>query len=304
MKWLAKAGLQKVFSCLPMGQRLNYLFQRYVTHGLPRSAELMKEYFSNAVQYLHAAGLWGDLPDGPRRAYEFGAGQDLATALSLYALGIERQVLVDLRPLAQWNLLAQAMAELKAQTPRLAALAGRELRPWPELAPSDTARLERELGITYRAPGDARATGLESGSFDLVSSSHVLEHIPARDLPAVMAECRRLVSPQGVVCHLWNMQDHYADFDPSISVYNFLTLGKASWVLANSRLHYQNRLRLPDYLDMFEGAGLRLVYQQVWWPSHEDMDRLARLPLAKDFAGRYSLRDLGARMALAVFKAD
>lgn len=304
MRWLVKAGLQKLFSTLPQGQRLNYLLQRRVTHGLPRPAKVMAEYFANAVQYLHAARLWGSLPQGPRRAYEFGAGQDLATALSLYALGVRRQVLVDLRPLAQWDLLSQALVDLKVQAPLLRALAGRELRPWPTRAPTGTAQLERALGISYRAPADARNTGLESGSFGLVSSSHVLEHIPARDLPAVLAECRRLVSSRGVICHLWNMQDHYAEFDPSISVYNFLTLDRARWGLVNSSLHYQNRLRLPDYLAMFQQAGLRLVYQKVWWPSEQDLTRLARLPLAADFAGRYSPRELGARMALAVLKAD
>ncbi|MCF8040472.1 MAG: methyltransferase domain-containing protein [Desulfarculaceae bacterium] len=304
MKWLAKAGLQKVFSGLPRGQRLNYLFQRYVTHGLPRPAEFMVEYFGNAVQYLHAASLWGDLPQGPRRAYEFGAGQDLANALSLYALGVDRQVLVDLRPLAQWNLLAQTMEDLRARWTRLRALAGRELRPWPAQAPASMIQLERALGISYHAPADARATGLETGSFDLVSSNHVLEHIPADDLPAILAECRRLVSPRGVVCHLWNMQDHYAEFDRSISVYNFLTLDEVRWGLVNSSLHYQNRLRLPDYLGMFKDAGLRLVHRQVWWPSPEDLELLAHLPLAAKFAGRYTPRELGAHMALAVFKAD
>lgn len=304
MKWLAKAGLQKLFSALPQGQRLNYLLQRHLTHGLPRPAKVMTEYFANAVQYLRATRLWGSLPQEPRRAYEFGAGQDLATALALYALGVRRQVLVDLRPLAQWELLARALADLRAQEPLLRALAGRDLRPWPTRAPNGTAELARTMGINYHAPADARATGLEAASFDLVSSSHVLEHVPARDLPAVLTECRRLVSPQGVVCHLWNMQDHYAKFDPSISAYNFLTLDRARWGLVNSSLHYQNRLRLPDYLALFREAGLRLVYQQVWWPSREDLTLLARLPLAAEFRGRYSLRGLGARMALAVLKAD
>ncbi|MBU1276863.1 MAG: class I SAM-dependent methyltransferase [Proteobacteria bacterium] len=304
MKWLAKAGLQKILSGLPRGQRLNYLLQRYITHGLPRPAELLVGHFKNAVEYMQAARLWGSLPQGPRRAYEFGAGQDLATALSLCSLGVESQVLVDLRPLAQWDLLAQAMDDLRAQWPRLCALAGRDLRPWPARAPASTAQLERALGITYQAPADARATGLEAGRFDLVSSSHVLEHIPAGDLPAILAECRRLASSRGVICHLWNMQDHYADFDPSISVYNFLTLDQARWRLVNSGLHYQNRLRLPQYLALFRAAGLRLVYQRVWWPDQDDLALLSRLRLAPDFAGRYEPRDLGARMALAVLKAD
>lgn len=304
MRWLVKAGLQKIFSGLPQGQRLNYLFQRYLTHGLPRPAELLVGHFSNAVEYLHAARLWGSRPQGPLRAYEFGAGQDLATALSLYALGVQHQVLVDLRPLAQWELLARAMEDLRSRWPRLCALAGRELRPWPASAPASAAQLERALSITYQAPADARATGLEAASFDLVSSSHVLEHIPAQDLPAILAECRRLAGPRGVVCHLWNMQDHYADFDPGISVYNFLTLERARWRLVNSGLHYQNRLRLPQYLAMFQEAGLRVVHQQVWWPDQNDLALLSRLPLAEDFAGRYTPRELGARMALAVLKAD
>ena len=171
------------------------------------------------------------------------------------------------------------------QWPRLCALAGRELRPWPEQPPQSAAQLERRLGICYRAPADARATGLEAGGFDLVSSSHVLEHIPAEDLPAILAECRRLVSPGGVVCHLWNMQDHYADFDPAISVYHFLSLDRARWRLVNSNLHYQNRLRLPEYMAMFHRAGLRPVHQQVWWPSPADLETLSPPAFGKGIRG-------------------
>jgi len=302
VRWLAKAALQKVFSGLSQGQRLNYLFQRYVSHGLPHSPEKLVRRFESAVEYVHAARILGPLPQGPATAYEFGAGQDLAVALSLYALGVQSQTLADLRPIADWELIKHTREQLRARWPRLEALAGDGLRPLPGEAVLGNAALGRELGIDYRAPLDAAATGLPGASFDLVSSSHVLEHVPEQALSGILAECRRLVSPHGVVCHVWNMQDHYAGFDPSISVYNFLKLGDGAWRLANSGLHYQNRLRLPDYERLFQDAGLRVVHRRVAWPDQRDLEVLARLDLAPRFQGRYSPRELGARMAMVVLK--
>jgi SAM-dependent methyltransferase len=302
VRWLAKAALQKLFSGLPRGQRLNYLFQRYVSRGLPHSPEKMVRRFKTAVEYAHAARRLGPLPRGPATAYEFGAGQDLVVALGLYALGIERQSLADLRPIADWDLINHAMDQLRARWDRLTALAGRPLRPFPPGPITNNRELRRGLGIDYLAPMDARDTGLPAGGYGLVSSCHVLEHIPAEMLAPILRECRRLVSPSGVICHVWNMQDHYADFDPSISVYNFLTLGDSAWRLVNSGLHFQNRLRLPDYMELFARAGLRVVHQWVRWPDERDLDQLARLRLASRFQGRYSPRELGARMAMVVLK--
>ncbi len=302
MRWLAKAALQKVFSGLPQGQRLNYLFQRYVSHGLPHSPDKLVRRFKSAVEYAHAARVLGPLPQGPSTAYEFGAGQDFAVAQSLYALGVQSQTLADLRPMADWGLINHTREQFRARWPRLEALAGRGLRPLPDEPVLSTPALQRELGIDYQAPLDAAATGLPGASFDLVSSSHVLEHVPEQALPGILAECRRLVSPHGVVCHLWNMQDHYAGFDPSISVYNFLKLGDGAWRLVNSGLHYQNRLRLPDYEELFKQAGLGVVHRRVVWPDEQDLEALARLDPAPRFQGRHGPRELGARMAMMVLK--
>ncbi|MCF8034433.1 MAG: class I SAM-dependent methyltransferase [Desulfarculaceae bacterium] len=302
MRWLAKAAVQKILSAIPRGERLNYLLARHLYHGLPHSPEKMVRRFKMAVQYVHAARRLGPLPEGPATAFEFGAGQDLAVPLSLYALGMRSQTLADLRPIADWYLINHAMERYQERWPRLSALAGRPLRPLPREPVHSVDQMRERLGIDYRAPMDARRTGLPGGAFDLVSSCHVLEHIPERMLLPMLRECGRLVSPQGVICHVWNMQDHFADFDPSLSVYNFLTLGDGAWRLVNSGLQYQNRLRLPDYLELFGQAGLEVVHQRVAWPGPEQMERLARLKLAPRFRDRYGLRDLGARLALVVLK--
>ena len=80
-------------------------------------------------------------------------------------------------------------------------------------------------------------------------------------------------------------------------------MGDGAWRLVNSGLHYQNRLR-PSRLPgaVRPGRPARWRTRRVAWPSPEQMDELAKLKLAPRFQGRYSLRDLGARLALVVLK--
>ena len=156
MRWLAKAAVQKLLSAFPRGERLNYLLARHVYHGLPHSPEKMVRRFKTAVQYVHAARCLGPLPQGPATAFEFGTGQDLAVPLSLYTLGVQSQTLADLRPIADWYLINNAVERYQRRWPRLSALAGQPLRPLPQGPLRGMAQLRERLGIDYRAPMDAR----------------------------------------------------------------------------------------------------------------------------------------------------
>lgn len=57
---------------------------------------------------------------------------------------------------------------------------------------------ERGLAIEFRQ-ANATATGIESGSVDLVCSTMVLHEIPPDVLPQVYAECARMLAPGGVL---------------------------------------------------------------------------------------------------------
>ena len=59
--------------------------------------------------------------------------------------------------------------------------------------PADTALR------SARSRGDAAATRLPSGQFDLVSCSQVLEHLPPDRQPALVAEMWRLARPGGLL---------------------------------------------------------------------------------------------------------
>jgi SAM-dependent methyltransferase len=200
-------------------------------------------------------------------------------------------VLVDIRPSARLELVNDSIASLHRLRVELEAEAGFELRPLGGPLRS-LAELETRFGIRYLAPCDARGTGLHEGSIDFASSTDTCEHIPEADLAAIFRETRRLLRPGGAFSCRIDLQDHYAYFDRGLSRYNFLRFSDGTWGLVNSPLHFQNRLRSPDYLRLVREAGLDRVAERPSGPSDEGREELRALPVAKRFRG-YSEDELG-----------
>jgi len=143
--------------------------------------------------------------------------------------------------------------------------------------------LADRFGINYRAPVDARATGLESGSVDFVSSTVTLEHVPREHVIPLLGECVRLLRPDGVVSALIDLTDHYSQIDESISRYNFLRYSDRAWRRINSNLQHQNRMRRPDYLAAFAEAGLEIVWEKSMAGGEAHIASLRKLDLAERF---------------------
>jgi SAM-dependent methyltransferase len=293
VRWLGKALLQKGMSVLPRSESANYLFQRHVTHALPPSLTSFRGKFSRAVAHLDALAGYGPArPLGDAVLYEFGAGWDLAVQLSYWSLGVDRQVIVDLQPHVRLELVNLTLGRLESERATLAAEAKRELRDPGREGVESVWDLEKRFGITYLAPRDARATGLDSGSVDLVSSTNTLEHVPAADLVPILAECRRLLRPDGILSSRIDLRDHYSYFDRGLSPYNFLRYSDRAWRLFNSSVLYQNRLRRPDYLHAFSESGFEIVSEGVARPNEGERAALDSLELAPRFR-EYSPDDVG-----------
>jgi hypothetical protein len=81
-----------------------------------------------------------------------------------------------------------------------------------------------------------------------------------------LAECRRLLRPDGAVSSRIDLSDHFSHFDHSLSPYNYLRYSDRTWRLVNSELLHQNRLRRSDYVSAFERAGLAVVAERPWRP--------------------------------------
>jgi SAM-dependent methyltransferase len=294
-RWLVKAALQKGMSALPASESVNYVFQRRISRSLPASEAAFRRKYERAVAHLHAYETHGPgRPPGEAVLYEFGAGWDLAVPLSYWALGVERQLLVDIHPNLRFELVDVTLERLRRLGPELGAT-----RVPDGGGVSSAHDLEERFGIAYVAPRDARATGFDAASVDLVSSTNTLEHIPARDLAPILAECRRLLRPGGIMSSRIDLADHYSYFDRSLSPYNFLRYDDARWRWLNSDVLFQNRLRRPDYLSAFTEAGLEVLEETASRPDDAGMAELARLDLAERFRG-YRLDDLAVTALVLV----
>ena len=303
MRWVAKAAVQRGLGILPQGERLNYLFQRHVARSLPADESVFRRKFSRARQHLRAYEEHGPgTPPGEAVFYEFGAGWDLAIPLSYAALGVGRQVLVDIRPSARVELVNESLTVFERLWDELEVEAGRELRRLGGPVAS-VAELEERLGIAYLAPRDARATALPPASVDFVSSTDTCEHIPEDDLAQIFRECRRLLPAGGAFSCRIDLQDHYAYFDSSLSRYNFLRYPDTAWRLVNSPLHFQNRLRARDYLRLVRDAGFEVVAEHHSGPSEEGLAELRALPLAPRFRNGYAPEELGVTILSFVARA-
>jgi SAM-dependent methyltransferase len=299
MNWRYKALLQLVFSNVPLGERLNYFFQRHVTKSLPTTAAKFIDFVANAKEHIDTVERYHHRPLGSSTFYEFGAGWDMIIPLAFYAFGVERQILVDIRNLLRRDLVNDSVK--KYERISLDFVLPRKPHRYIDDKRRDLAPLLKEYyGIVYQAPCDARHTGIESCSVDCITSTSTLEHIRVQDIQKILEECHRILRDDGIMSFQIDYQDHYSYFDHNLSVYNFLQYSDKSWMWFSPPLHYQNRLRHRDYLDLFQKAGFEVVAECRRDGTEADLKTISRLSLDEKYSA-YSLSELavrGARVAM------
>jgi methyltransferase family protein len=198
MNWKYKALLQLAFSNIPLGERLNYFFQRYVTRSLPVGDASFVSIVSVAKRHIDALPRYYHRPLCEATFYEYGAGWDMTVPLAFYMFGVERQILVDIRNLLRIELVNDTIE--KYQRIAFDLTFSRKPSRYIDAGRSDVVTLLKEYyGIDYRAPCDARHTGLEVGSVDCITSTNTLEHIPLQDIRAMLRECHRLLRDDGLM---------------------------------------------------------------------------------------------------------
>ncbi len=274
--WRLKDAVQRVFSALPGGHHLNYLFQRSLG-GLPLPTDQLAVELSKGLGHrrsLETLGLES------ARTFEFGAGYDLHLPLIQAGLGVHEQTVVDIRRVARGSLVVDMARRLHGLE---------DVPPDWSIAPvasdasmSDVLDANR---ITYLAPADARASGLAAGSIDAVITTSTLEHIPREDLVQILAECHRIVRDGGGMSMLIDYSDHWSHFDRSITAYNFLQFSEEDWKRRNPALNYQNRMRHSEFMALFESSGFDVVDVETTGEDAGSLRTLSTVALSPDFDG-------------------
>ncbi|MCA9043386.1 MAG: methyltransferase domain-containing protein [Planctomycetaceae bacterium] len=300
MHWHRKAQIQNVLSRIPGGETLYYWLQRYVTKSLPPSDKKFLERFEIEAGHVDTFCRLGNCPVGEAVFFQFGAGWTMSGPLIFHALGVNKQILVDIRRLLRpWliNVSVEQLGRLDVGR-KLPRVANQQLSSHVDTA---IQQMHDWWGMDYRAPSDARATGLPDNSVDCIATTNTLEHIPAKDIAEIMVECHRILKPGGVISFRVDYQDHYSYFDRSIGVYNFLQYAPTDWRSFNPSLHYQNRLRHCEYLDMYRQAGFDVAEDHAREGSTEDINQLRTLKLHDQFSSM-SPEDLAVRYSTVVLK--
>jgi SAM-dependent methyltransferase len=293
MNWKLKATLQNIFSHLPNGKNINYFFQKNVTKNLPINESKIQEKLEIANIHIDNFREYGNKPFEQAIFYEFGAGWDIAQPLIFYSLGINHQILVDIRKLVKIELINNSIQRL--QDSNISNKVERVPKHIIDDKNNLVSLLKELYGIDYRAPADARDTKIKEKTIDCITSTNTLEHIPPEDIKAILKESHRILRDDGIMSFQIDYQDHYSYFDKNISVYNFLEFSEINWNLFfNPSLHYQNRLRHNDYLDIIDDVGFEILSDKYIEGQLADIEKIKSLDLDQKFS-KYSLSELAVR---------
>lgn len=260
--WLVKVLSQQIIGHLPQPHRLNQRLQEW--RGAFNDNNLWR-YFE--LQADHLRRLNDRFPLETRTVLEVGPGPFGRAAVAFYLMGADRIYAFDHLPLMRADWMSRYVDTLLANSKRCAELLGLpENRVEERLTALSTLEAPEELfaalNLVYMAPADAASTSLPDGSVDLIFSYGVLEHIPTEDLERLMRESRRLLSVDGRAYHNIGLHDHFCGWGVDNAV-DFLRYSDAAWrLIAGNSLAYHNRLREPEYYDIFERCGLKPVWQE------------------------------------------
>lgn len=298
MKFVYKCFLQRLFSYIPYGEVVNYAFQRYMTRSLPvsdaeflRKVNLAYSHYSMYVKYY-------DDEKNDIHYYEFGAGWDLITPITMGLLGC-KVTCSDIRRLVFNELIQDTISKFYLNRDNIPFSLDPDLVKIQKTPPLEYIR--KNLNVHYYAPCDSRSTPFPANHFNFVSSTVTLEHIPLCDIESILAETHRIMMNGGVFSLIIDYKDHWSYFDSSISIYNFLKYSEKEWKRFNPALHFQNRLRHRDYLDIISRSGFKILEIVPEFASNDEIRELEQLNINMKYDG-YSVEELSIKGAHIVLK--
>jgi SAM-dependent methyltransferase len=286
---------------LPQGEKLNYIFQKYITHSLPISesdlsdkVDTINSHFNNFKRYNR------HIDPGNCKYYEFGTGYDLVIPIGIRMFGFGELTCVDIRELVFPELINDSVKRLKNYSSKFYYNTG--ILDNLALFKRNNFRdvLKDSFKINYFAPSDARNTDLKSNSIDFILSNATMEHIPKKDLPDILKECYRILKPGGIMSNVIDYRDHWSFFDNEISVYNYLQYSEKEFDKINPSIMYQNRMRHKDYMKIISEAGFKILEEIKNEPDEIEKEQLGKISLNEYYKNKYNFDELGIKSSMLV----
>lgn len=287
-KWKLKAIVQKTISFLPFGHKINYIFQKYVTKGVHLSNEYFYDRLEHARNHLNNFKKYSSKTIA-QSSLEIGTGWYPIVPICFFLSGTDKIYSVDISFLTSKDKIHSTLEKF-VESYQLGHLSKyinfipARIEALKNIIESyDNLSLEeilQNLNIIYLIE-DARKLPLPDNSIDLINSNNTFEHIYPDILVQILKEFKRVVKKEvGVMSHFIDMSDHFAHFDKSINIYNFLQFSDNQWKWIDNSIQPQNRMRIYDYKNIYAELAIPILVESF---RKGNVDELKTISLSKKY---------------------
>jgi len=258
--------LQKTISFMPYKHRINYFFQKHVTKGVFLTEEYFEDRLTHAANHLKYFEKFAP-EKSLQTTLELGTGWYPVVPISLFLNGAQTIYTLDISTLSNKEHVLTTIEKFCAYydsgklTPFIKVKESRISVLRSLLQDKDSLSLDdltRRLHLHYLVQ-DARHITLDNEEVDLVHSNNTFEHIFPEILEPILVEFKRITSPGGIQSHFVDMSDHFAHFDQSINIYNYLQFSDKQWQMIDNDIQPQNRWRINDYKALYHKVGMQIT---------------------------------------------
>jgi len=296
-KWMLKAIVQKTISYLPYKTKINYFFQRYITKGVLLTDDYFELKIIHAKEHLDFFNHYMGNNTNDKTTLELGSGWYPIVPVTMFLSGFETIISLDIASWMNKKTILQTLemfvewsktGKLEEYFPNIQEERWMQLQEILRLQNDlDQEQICRLLRLKLMVK-DARNTELPDASIDFIMSNNTFEHIYPGILKDIVKEFKRIVASDGLMSHFIDLTDHFAHFDNSVTIYNFLKFSRKQWATIDNSIQPMNRLRWKDYIKMYQDLDIPFIEEKV---RIGDLETLATVDIHSEYA-EYSPKEL------------
>lgn len=138
---------------------------------------------------------------------------------------------------------------------------------------------------------------------DFVFSRYVLSHMNENDVDDLHRRMKSQLKKGTHIIHFISPSDLRQHSDSNLSLQDFLQYSKEEWNKIHTKYDYHNRLRLPQFLEIFKKYDYEVLYldYESLQPGTKKYDLFKEVKLHEDYS-KYSDEELTAGNILVVLK--
>ncbi|WP_428231291.1 hypothetical protein [Flavobacterium sp.] len=138
---------------------------------------------------------------------------------------------------------------------------------------------------------------------DIVFSRYVLSHMDANDVDALHKKMKSELKKGSYVIHFISPSDLRQHSDSNLSQQAFLKYSKSEWSKIHTKFDFHNRLRLPQFLEIFKKYDYEIIHLEYESLSKgtKKYDLFKKIELHEDYT-KYSDEELTAGNIFLILK--